>query len=158
MIMDTLTQFCDADSVANAAGTDLIGDVVDLETIRDIGKGHPPLYLVIQCQTSIITGGAAGTIKFALASDDAAAIATDGSATIHFETDTFVTDGDDANELDAGAIIAIVPLPWGSLRSYERYLGILATVGTTTVTAGAIDAFLTLNPQGWVALADEGSR
>lgn len=40
MIMDRLTQFCDAESVANAAGTDLIGDVIDIENLRDLGQGN----------------------------------------------------------------------------------------------------------------------
>lgn len=89
MILDETLEFADAVSVAAAAGTALIGDVIDLETARDMGNGQP-VYLVIQCDTSIITGGSAGTIKFQLASDAAAAIATDGSATVHFDTGTFV--------------------------------------------------------------------
>lgn len=157
MIVDKLTEFCDATSVAGTAGTALLGSQIDLGVARDIGNGQPPLYLVIQCSTSIITGGVAGTIKFQLASDAAAAIATDGSATVHLDTGTFVTDGDDANALDAGDVIYVGPLPMEG-RAYERYLGILCTIGTTTVTAGAINAFLTPNPQAWKALADEDSR
>lgn len=153
MIIDTRTQFADAESVAAAAGTALIGDVIDMTVARDLGNGKP-VYLVILTQTSIITGGSAGTIKFQLASDAQAAIAVDGSATVHFDTGTFVTDGDDANALDAGAVIAVVPLPLETVNSYERYLGILATIATTTVTAGAVDAFLTLDPRGWVAHAN----
>ena len=145
MIVDTLTEFCDADSVAAAASTALIGDVVDISEVRDVGAGSQ-IYLVIQCTTSIITGGVAGTIKFQLASDAQAAIAVDGSATVHFDTGTFVTDGDDANALDAGAVIAKIQLPMESVNTYERFLGILCTIATTTVTAGAIDAFLTLDP------------
>ena len=90
MILDSLLEFADATSVAAAAGTALIGDVIDLQEARDIGNGEP-IYLVIQCDTSIITGGAAGTVKFQLASDAAAAIATDGSATVHYDTGTIVT-------------------------------------------------------------------
>jgi len=153
MIMDERTEFADAESVAGAAGTALIGDVIDLEVARDIGNGRP-VYLVLLCNTTIITGGAAGTIKFSLASDAQAAIATDGSATVHFETATFVTDGDDANELHAGDVIAIIALPMSSVADYERYLGVLATIATTTVTAGAIDAFLTLDPSRWKAYAN----
>jgi hypothetical protein len=153
MIMDELTEFCDATSVAAAAGTALVGNVIDLQGNRDVGGGRP-IYLVISCATSIITGGSAGTIKFQLASDAQAAIAVDGSATVHFDTGTFVTDGDDANALDAGDRIAVVALPLENVNPYERYLGILATVATTTVTAGAIDAFLTLDPSNWRALPD----
>ena len=72
MILDERSEFADAVSVAAAAGTALIGDVIDLGTgSRDIGNGQQ-LYLVIQTDTEIITGGSAGTIKFQLASDAAA--------------------------------------------------------------------------------------
>ena len=152
MILDERLEFADATSVAASAGTALIGDVINLETARDIGSGEP-IYLVIQTATSIITGGAAGTIKFQLASDAQAAIATDGSASVHFDTGTFVTDGDDANELDAGTVIAVVALPMEG-RAYEQYLGILCTIATTTVTAGAINAFLTKDVSKWKAYAD----
>jgi len=143
MILDERNEFADATSVAAAAGTALIGDVIDLGTgPRDIGNGEP-LYLVIQTDTEIITGGVAGTIKFQLASDAQAAIATDGSATIHYDTGTLVTDDAEANSprLNAGGLIAVVSLPQGAI--YERYLGILAVIATTTVTAGKINAFLT---------------
>lgn len=145
MIMDDRLEFADAASVAAAAGTALIGDVIDLSSVqRDIGAGQP-LWLVISCATSIITGGTAGTIQFILASDAQAAIATDGSATAHLTTRAFVTDDDALNDLDAGEVIFAAPLPIEGPQ-YERYLGILCTVGTTTVTAGAINAFLTLDP------------
>ncbi len=153
MIMDRLTQFCDADSVAAAAGTALIGDVIDIQNLRDLGQGNP-IYLVIRCQTEIITGGTAGTIAFQFASDAQAAIATDGSATVHFATDTFVTDDTALTELTDGSTIAIFALPLDHINTYERYLGILAIVATTTTTAGNIDAFLTMDVAAWKAYAD----
>jgi subtilisin family serine protease len=155
MILDELTEFADAASVAAAAGTALIGDVIDLGAAhRDIGVGEQ-LYLVITTDTEIITGGTAGTIKFQLASDAQAAIATDGSASIHYDTGTFVTDDAAANsaQLNAGGVIAVVALP-SEGRVYERYLGILCVVATTEVTAGAINAFLTKNPSQWKAYDD----
>lgn len=149
MIIDKLAEFADAQSVAASAGTALIGDVMDLQSARDIGNGQP-VYLVITCATSIITGGVAGTVKFQLASDAQAAIATDGSATVHYDTGTFVTDDDALNELDAGDTICCVALPLEG-KAYERYLGILCVTATTTTTAGAINAFLTTDPTGWQA-------
>lgn len=153
MILDERNEFADATSVAGSAGTALIGDVIDLGgTSQDIGLGED-LYLVIQTATEVITGGSAGTIQFFLASDAQAAIATDGSATIHASSASLVTDDAAANSaaLNAGGTILAVRLPAGT---YERYLGILATIGTTTVTAGAINAFLTKDFAKWIALPD----
>jgi hypothetical protein len=144
MIIDKLTEFADAASVAAAAGTANIGSQIDTQVVRDIGQGKV-VYLVITVDTSIITGGTAGTIAFRFVSDDTAAIATDGSATLHWQSQSFVTDDDALNALDAGVSPIVVALPAGS-PAYERYLGVQAVIGTTTVTAGAISAFLTLDP------------
>lgn len=151
-ILDERLEFADATSVAAAAGTALIGDVIDLgDTTSDIGNGQP-MYLWISVDTSIITGGSAGTVQFALVSDAQAAIATDGSATVHWTSALFVTDDDALNALDAGYKI-IVPLPLAN-PLYERYLGLLAITATTTTTAGAISAGLTLDAHGWRAYPD----
>jgi hypothetical protein len=154
MLMDKNLEFADAVSVAAAAGTALIGSQIDMTVVRDIANGRP-VYLVITTDTEIITGGTAGTIQFKLASDASAAIATDGSATDHWLSPVFVTDDAALNsaQLNAGGVIAMVPLPIeGAV--YERYLGILAVIATTTVTAGAINAFLTLDPRKYKAYAD----
>lgn len=154
MIMDERTEFADNVSVAASAGTALIGDVIDLGVGGlDVGLGET-IYLVIQTgATEIITGGTAGTVRFQLASDAAAAIATDGSATVHFDTGALVTDDAAVNDarLNAGGVIAMVALPVGG---YERYLGVLCTTATTTTTAGTINAFLTKDPSKWYALPD----
>ncbi len=158
MILDERNEFADAVSVAAAAGTALIGDVIDLKpsttnpnTTVDLEGSD--LYLVIQTDTEIITGGSAGTLQFQLASDAQAAIATDGSATVHITTASLVTDDAAANSaaLNAGGLIYCGKLPSGS---YERYLGILAVTGTTTTTAGKINAFLTSDPALYRAYAD----
>jgi len=156
MILDDFLEFADDVSVAAAAGTALIGDVVDLgPAARDIGNGDP-LYLVIQTgSVEIITAGAAGTLKFQLVSDAQAAIATDGSATVHYDTGTLVTDDAAANDskFNIGGLIAVVALPMEG-NVYERYLGILAITATTTTTAGKINAFLTRDVAKWKAYTD----
>lgn len=153
MIMDERLEFADAVSVAAAAGTALIGDVIDTK-LGDIGSGKP-LWLIITTDTEIITGGNAGTVKFQLASDAQEAIATDGTATVHIDTGTFVTDDAAANDaqLNVGGIIACIALPVQG-KVYERYLGVLAVTATTTTTAGKINAFLTYDPIGWRAYAE----
>lgn len=154
MIMDERLEFADAVSVAAAAGTALIGDVIDLGTAAtpDIGNGEE-MWLVVTTDTEIITGGVAGTLQIKLVSDAQAAIATDGSATEHILSKVFVTDDAGANsaELNAGGVLIMARLP---VETYERYLGILAVTGTTTTTAGKINAFLTKNPAKWKAIAD----
>lgn len=157
MIIDERTEFADAASVAAAAGTALIGDVIDLGTVaRDIGQGQAA-WLVITCATSIITGGTAGTVQFKLSSDAQAAIATDGTATDHYASKLFVTDDDIPNELDAGEVILAIPLPVEG-PVYERYLGILCVTATTTTTAGAINAFITLDPPRTDRLYNDGAN
>lgn len=153
MIVDKLNEFCDATSVAASAGTALVGNVIDLgATSRDIGNGEP-IYAVINVDTEIITGGNAGTIQFSIASDAQAAIAVDGSATIHATSPLIVTDDTEANGplCKAGAYPLVVALPRGT---YERYLGVLCTVGTTATTAGKINAFLTKDPAMFKAYPD----
>lgn len=155
MILDERNEFADATSVAGAAGTALIGDVMDLgpANVRDIGNGAP-LYLVIQAETEITTASGAGTIEFQLASDAQAAIATDGSATVHASSGTIATNVAASNDprLNAGSNTWVVALPQGA--AYERYLGILAKIATTAVNAGKINAFLTTDVAAYRAYAE----
>lgn len=145
MILDERLEFADATALnTGAAGTYLIGDVVDLGVSRDIGEGES-LYLVIQVDTTATSGGSA-TGQFKLASDAQAAIATDGSATVHFETVAIPV-----ATLVAGYRVCAIALPRGT---YERYLGILQVTGTAAFTAGKVNAFLTDNPGKWTAYAD----
>jgi len=144
MITDKYTTFCDAEALnTGAAGTYLIGDVVDLSVVRDIGQGNP-LYLVINVETTATSGGSA-TGTFKLASDAQAAIATDGSATEHLTSPTFAV-----ADMAAGTNILTAVIPMEG-NEYERYLGILQVTGTAAFTAGKVDAFLTQTPAAWKA-------
>lgn len=149
MILDDFLEFADAVSVVGATGTALIGDVVDTIVHRDIGSGQP-LFLVVTVDTSVITAGAAGTIQFQLVSDAQPAIAVDGSATVHVSSGPLVTGviGSTSPKLKAGQLAFSVALPMEG-PVYERYVGILAVVGTTATSAGKINAFLTLDPTAW---------
>lgn len=153
MILDSLEEFADATALSTAGtGLALVGNVMDLgapptgSVFRDVGNGRP-VYLVIGVDTAVTSGGAA-TVAFSLASDAQAAIAVDGSATIHF-----VTAAIPKATLIAGYRVAVIALPWEGV-AYERYLGILQDVGTAALTAGKINAFLTLDPAVWKAYTD----
>jgi hypothetical protein len=146
MILDERNEFADATALSTAAtGRALVGDVIDLGAAsRDIGNGAP-LYLVIQVDTAVTSDGSA-TVSFELASDAGASIATDGSATVHFATGAIPK-----ATLVAGYTAVAVALPMGT---YERYLGVIANVGTAALTAGKVNAFLTHDVSKWTAYAD----
>lgn len=142
MILDERNEFCDATALnTGAPGTYLIGDQIDLGTARDVGVGED-LYLVITVDTPPTSAGAA-TAQFTLASDDTANIATNGTASVHFQTKAFTI-----AEMTAGAVLAAVALPTEGV-AYERFLGILQTTGTAAFTGGKINAFLTPDVAKW---------
>lgn len=148
MILDERLEFCDAVALnTGAAGSYLLGDVIDLQLAAggDIGAGEP-LYLIIQVDTTATSGGSA-TANFTLASDAQAAIATDGSATVHSTTGAIAV-----ATLTAGRTYCFALPSQGNV--YERYLGILQTTAVAAFTAGKINAFITLDPTGWRAYAD----
>ena len=145
MILDERLELSDAGTLATATGTALHGDVIDFGGDQ-IGDGEP-MYLVIQVTTAVTSAGAA-TVKFELVSDAAAAIATDGSATVHAATEAI-----GKASLVAG-YTRVIPLPPAAGNSYERYVGVLTTVGTAALTAGAVNAFLTKDVARWQAYAD----
>lgn len=147
MLLDERTEFCDATALnTGAAGTYLIGDVIDLQVARDIGQGEPT-WLVITVDTTATSGGSA-TGVFKLASDAQAAIATDGTATEHV-----VTPSKAVAAMTAGTVIFAGPVP-AEGNVFERYLGILQVTGVAAFTAGKINAFLTLEYAKWKAYAD----
>jgi hypothetical protein len=145
MIMDERTEFCDATALnTGGAGTYLLGDVIDTggDGLNDVDE----LYLVIQVDTTATSGGSA-TGVFSLASDAQAAIATDGSATIHAASRAIPV-----ASLVAGTNILVVELPKGT---YERYIGILQTTAVAAFTAGKINAFLTPVKPTWKAFPQD---
>ena len=153
-IMDKLTEFCNAQSVALAAGTHLLGDVIDIQDTRDIGNSGS-IFFQMRAASNIITAGTAGTIEFQLVSDAQAAIATNGTATVHWRSGQYTTGSAATSQLKMGDVIAQLQLPMESAyRTYERYVGVLAVVGTTPVTNGSVDAYMTLDPTSWKALPD----
>tara|TARA_R110000765_G_scaffold200964_1_gene306403 strand:- start:2808 stop:3254 length:447 start_codon:yes stop_codon:yes gene_type:complete len=139
MIMDSLLEFADGADISQAAGTYLSTNVVDLQSARDIGNGQP-LYLVIQIDAAVTSGGSA-TVQFRLRSDSVAAV--------HATTSTGHTD---SGAIAVASLVVgyqiIMPLPPEGSVLYERYLGVQAIVAAATTTAGTYSAFLTLDPAG----------
>lgn len=146
MIIDKLGEFGDDFDIAEAAGTLLFTNQIDLGVAgRDPGAGQP-VYLVIAITESVSTGSSP-TIEFRLRSDD--------SATIHATTSSghFTTGAIAAASLTAGTKL-VFALPHAGAVPYERYLGLQAIVAVATTTTGKASAFLSLDPAGWKAYAD----
>ena len=139
MILDESTEFADALAL-NTGGADTynIGDIIDLGVARDIGQKTQ--YLVIQVDTAITSGGAA-TVQFQIVSDSTDTIATDGTQTIHY-----ISFPIPKATLVAGYQM-IIPLP-AENPPYERYLSIQQVTAVAALTAGKINAFLTLDSNG----------
>lgn len=161
MLLDSRLEFADALTVAAGATTIVVvpnSNIIDLGAVLggtagataqnpDVALGEE-LYFVITTDTEVITGGSAGTLAFALYSNATADLAS--TPTLHFQTDAIVTDDSAANDdrLNAGGVIAALRLPLGK---YQRYLVLGYIIGTTTITAGKINAFLTKDISKWVS-------
>lgn len=145
MIMDELAEFCDATALnTGAAGPYVIGDYYDLGsigTLKDIGNGRP-VYFVAQVTTPFV--GVNNTTNLQLVSDSTTNFSS--TPTVHWQS----------GALAVGTWIVgyryVVPLPVE--KRYERYLGVQHTTAVAALSAGAIDAFLTLDPAGWFATPD----
>lgn len=142
-IMDVLTKFCENEGIDGSTGTALIGSQIDLgEEHRDIGAGR-----IVYCNIAVTEAfvGSGASVNLQIVSDAAAAIATNGTATLHIAT----------------GVLGVAAFPLGKQFTlplpiegnvYERYLGLLAVISGAAVTAGAITAFLSPDPIGsWQA-------
>ena len=150
MYVDKSLELCDAQALGTSGtGLALVGDQVNLGAAgENIGTGEA-MAMVIQVTTAVTSAGAA-TVQFQVVSDAAAAIATDGSATVH------VMSADIPKaDLVAGYQV-VLPLPPAGDNDYEQYLGLLQNVGTAALTAGAVDAFIVPQSQvqQWKAMPD----
>lgn len=135
MILDERTEFCDATALnTGAAGSYLIGDVVDLSVARDLG-GDMAVYLVVTVDTTATSGGSA-TGQFNLVTDDNASLSS--PATLVSSKAWAVAD------MTAGKTLMAVQLPMEGT-AYERYIGIQQVTGTAAFTAGKVNAFLTMD-------------
>jgi len=89
MIMDKNLVFASALAVDNGIATVLKGDVIDLDTGGRQLYSNANLKWVIEVTTAFTSGGAS-TVAFSLVSDAAAAIAVDGTETVHVRTGAFL--------------------------------------------------------------------
>lgn len=142
MILDQLNLFYNDTALAAIPTSDVI-DLGDDVTTRNVG-GKDPMFLVIQTGgTPATDSGSDATLQFKLVSDSVAAL--NSSPTTHIDTGTLSF----ATVAVANKVLLVAPLPFGD---YERYLGLVPTVGSGPFTAGSVKAFLTRDPQWWRAM------
>lgn len=160
MILDERLELLDAGALlTSGTGRLLVGDVIDLGVAGagTVGAGSAPgdigntaifegMALAIQVTTAVTSAGSA-TVSFELSSDAQAAIAVDGTATLHVKSFDIPK-----ATLIAGYTVRL-PLP-GHMPAYERYLGLVQNVGTAALTAGAVNAFIARDVGSWQALPD----
>lgn len=147
MFMDERTEFADATSVGTPNNTTVnVGDIIDTSVVRDMGAGQP-VYLVVTIDTAVTSGGAA-TVAFLLVSDSTSTIAVDGTATKHIESAAIPVATLVAGYKQVHVLSSVAP-------AYERYLAfqVKETAGQA-LTAGKVNAFLTLDPSGWKSYPD----
>lgn len=161
MIRDSSAFLANNASVATAAGTAALGTGAYDTTSGDgqtVVQGYldmTDLHLVIRVRTAIITGGSAGTIQFQLVT--AATTTITSSPNVHWTSAAFVTGstaaaGTGVGLYDVAGVVSVRGT--GVAPAFLRYLGCLYIVGTTTITAGNVDAFLTKDPGFWAALPE----
>lgn len=141
MILDERGEFCDATALnTGAAGSYLLGDVIDLGVARDLG-GDMALYLVVTVDTAATSGGSA-TGQFNLVTDDNSSLS---SPTVLVSSVAWPV-----ASMTAGKTLMAVQLPMEGT-AYERYIGIQQVTGTAAFTAGKVNAFLTTDVARWKA-------
>ena len=153
MILDALLQFDSAVSLAIAAGTQASTNVIDLGITsgiptsangggaRDIGIGDDPAMKLLVQVTTTFTSGGAGTLAAALQG----AIDNGSGAPAAFSTwwtsPTFalatLVAGERLMDMDMPRPPAGIAIP--------RYLRLLYTVATATMTAGAVSSYIVLD-------------
>ncbi len=153
MILDALLQFDNAVSLAIAAGTQASTNVIDLGITsgiptsangggaRDIGIGDDPaMKLLVQVATTFTSGGA-GTLAVALQG----AIDNGSGAPAAFST-WWSSPAYALATLVAGARLydMAMPRPPDGI-AIPRFLRLLYTVGTATMTAGNVSSYIVLD-------------
>lgn len=140
MITDNDLLFADGETTGNT-GTRIVGDVVDLKQVRDIGAGTP-IYLVVRVETGITVASSTGTYQVALTSGTDASLTSPQN---HVLSDAFATS---TTAIPAGTVLLNVALPLEG-PEYKRFVGIREIVASQNTNAGAISAFLTMTPYAY---------
>jgi hypothetical protein len=138
MLIDQYELFSSAQAItAEAASTNLI----DLKAARNMGTGARPLYIVAQVTTAFTDGSSNSELDVKVEADDDVAFGS---------IDTTTTIGQFAALSAVGTqVIAMLP----PAAANYRYVRLKYTPIDGDLSAGAVTAFITADPQLWAAYA-----
>lgn len=143
MITDAFNTFALAVATGNI-GTNLLGDVINLEDIRDIGAGRQVFLNVVVDVAIAATAGGTYAVKLTTGTD--AALSTPVDLIV---SGTF----DSAAGIAAGTVLLNIALP-AEGAAYKQYIGVQEVVAVANTSAGAINAFLTIDQLAYQAYPD----
>lgn len=130
MIIDTLAQFADSQTVTGGSTTVATSDIDLGANARNIGSGRP-LYVVIVVE-AVSGGDGSDTFTFTLVDDSALPI--DGSSVAKAASETITG----VANIPAGTKI-VIPVPPGM--SFQRYIGLRYAVTADAILT--VSAFIT---------------
>lgn len=152
MIFDSRLELADAAALnTGGAGTYTLTNAIDTGAVaRDIGNGQD-MFLIVNVDTDITSGGTA-TLNYSLVSAATATLTSSPTTHLTTPTVTVAATATAALKTKAGSTVLCVRIPNDG--SYLRYIGVNYTVGTAALTAGKVNAFLTLDPTGYTIYND----
>lgn len=128
MILDAKLVFSDGQEETTAAAHDS-DNIVDTETTSNLAIGTE-LIINVVVSTTFTSGGSATLIATFQTSPD------NSSWTTHCTSETWAV-----ADLAAGAVLLRRAIP---MEKCQRYWKFVYTIGTAAMTAGAVDAFITI--------------
>lgn len=165
MILDAFQQFDTASSLAIAAGTQASANVLDYGIAsgipssangggaRDMGIGDDPsLKLLVEVSTTFTSGGA-GTLSVAIQGAPDNGAGAPGAFTTWYTSAVYalatLNQGSRLLEMD-------FPRPPDGV-AIPRYVRLLYTVGTATMTAGNVNAYVVLDREDYMYQSTDNS-
>lgn len=140
MYVDKELLLSDSQDLEMSQGTTYSTNAIDLESLRDIGKGRP-ISMVITVDEAFTSAGLA-TVVFFIVDEDTE---SDGTVTLDSDSVEIVqTDTLAIARLTEGKVI-VIPIPAGLIT--KQYIGMKYTIGTADTTAGKVSVFLALDAQ-----------
>ena len=136
MILESSTmEFSDAQSLTITTGETVATNTIDLQVADPNQGAGTPVYLVISVNTTIVPTTSAG-LYWEL--EDSVSGSAAWLPILRGETKYNSTSG----ELDGGTTMFAGPIP----AEHQRYLQLVYTSSVTTLSAGKMDAYLSLAP------------